>query len=79
MATGCWSKGRRGQLAELVADSTIREVLEHPAGRDLLYEHGYDVGEGFVDVLSQWQSLRDAARSGRLRNLEVLIDELNQG
>jgi len=60
-------------------DSTIREVLERSkAGRKLLYEHGYDVGNGFVDVLSQHQSLRDAARAGRLRNIDALLETLNQ-
>jgi len=61
-------------------DSTIREVLENSqAGRQLLYEHGYDVGNGFVDVLSQYQSLRDAARAGRLRNVDMLLETLNRG
>ena len=60
-------------------DSTIREVLENSqAGRHLLYEHGYDVGNGFVDVLSQYQSLRDAARAGRLRNVDTLLEALNR-
>ncbi len=61
-------------------DSTIREVMERKseAGRRLLYEHGYDVGNGFVDVLSQHQSLRDAARAGRLRDVEGLLDALNR-
>jgi len=60
-------------------DSTIREVLENSrAGRQLLYEHGYDVGNGFVDVLSQYQSLRDAARAGRLRNVDTLLEILNR-
>lgn len=59
-------------------DSTIREVLEWgEAGRQLLYEHGYDVGNGFVDVLSQHQSLRDAARAGRLRDVGGLLEALN--
>ena len=38
---------------------------------------GYDVGEGFVDVLSQYQTLEEAARSGRIRNLDALLGELN--
>ena len=45
-------------------------------GRSLLYRHGYDAGEGFVDVLSQYQSLEEAHRSGRLRELPQLLDEL---
>jgi hypothetical protein len=59
--------------------STIRDVLTaHPEGRKLLYEHGYDVGQGFVDVLSQYQSLLTAARAGRLRDLDGLLEKLNQ-
>ena len=60
-------------------DSTIREVVERSeTGRRLLYEHGYDVGNGFVDTLSQYQSLRDASRSGRLRDLTGLLEALNR-
>jgi hypothetical protein len=66
-------------MAEFNAESTIRQVLEeHPTGRELLWDFGYDVGEGFVDVLSQYQTLREAARGGRLRNVEGLLDALNQ-
>jgi hypothetical protein len=46
-------------------------------GRDLLRRHGYDVGEGFVDVLSQYQSLEHAYRGERLRDLTGLLKELN--
>lgn len=60
-------------------ESTIREVMtrlgEH--GHDLLRNHGYDTGEGFVDSLSQYQSLERAARSDRIRDLVGLIGELN--
>jgi hypothetical protein len=67
-------------MAEFSVDSTIREVVERrPDGRRLLYEHGYDVGNGFVDVLSQHQSLRDAARAGRLRDVDGLVKALNGG
>ncbi len=68
-------------MAEFTLDSTIREVVDRRAGagRRLLYEHGYDVGNGFVDVLSQHQSLRDAARAGRLRDAEALVEALNRG
>lgn len=59
-------------------DSTIRGVLQWgEAGRQLLYEHGYDVGNGFVDLLSQHQTLRDAARAGRLRDVGRLLEALN--
>ncbi|HYZ02752.1 MAG TPA: hypothetical protein VFA92_14745 [Candidatus Binatia bacterium] len=58
--------------------STVREVLDgHPEGRQLLYEFGYDVGVGFVDVLSQHQSLLTALRAGRLRDLDGLLQRLN--
>ena len=66
-------------MAEFTLDSTIRDVVERSeAGRRLLFEHGYDVGNGFVDTLSQYQSLRDAARGGRLRDLPNLLDALNR-
>jgi hypothetical protein len=66
-------------VARFGAESTIRQILnEHPQGRKLLYEHGFDVGQGFQDVLSQYQTLLTAARGGRLRDLEKLVDELNQ-
>jgi len=61
------------------AESKIREVaarLGEP-GRELLRKHGYDVGVGFVDVLSQYQNLERAARADRLRDLEGLLRELN--
>jgi hypothetical protein len=67
-------------VAEFTPESTIRQVLErHPNGRHLLWEHGYEVGEGFVDVLSQHQSLLDATHNGRLRDVEGLLAELNRG
>ncbi len=46
-------------------------------GRDLLRRHGYDTGDGFVDILSQYQSLEHAARTERLRDLSALLQELN--
>ena len=57
----------------------IRDVVEAlgDRGRELLRKHGYDVGEGFVDVLSQYQTLLHAARQDRLRDLEGLLGELN--
>jgi len=61
-------------------DSTIGDVVSrHPDGRGLLYEHGYDVGDGFIDVLSQNQSLLSAERGGRLRDLPALLARLNRG
>jgi hypothetical protein len=66
-------------MGEITADSTIREVVERgETAWRLLYDHGYDVGNGFVDVLSQHQSLRDAARSGRLRDVQGLLEALNR-
>ena len=57
----------------------VREVVERlgERGRELLRKHGYDLGEGFVDVLSQYQTLEHAARTERLRDLDGLLKELN--
>ena len=49
---------------------------EPERARELLFRHGYDVGEGFVDSLSQWQTLETAARAGRIRDLDKLLQEL---
>lgn len=58
--------------------STIREVLELGGfGEAALRRHGYEVGEGFVDILSQYQTLDEARRMGRLRDLAGLLEELN--
>ena len=59
--------------------SKVREVVETlgDRGRELLLKHGYDVGEGFVDVLSQYQTLEHTARTERLRDLDGLLKELN--
>jgi len=60
-------------------DTKVIEVVSRlgDRGRDLLRRHGYDVGEGFVDVLSQYQSLEHAYRAERLRDLTGLLAELN--
>ena len=60
-------------------ESKVREVVERlgERGRELLRQHGYEVGEGFVDVLSQYQTLEHAARQERLRGLPALVAELN--
>ena len=60
-------------------ESKVRDVLAQlgDKGRELLRQHGYDVGEGFVDVLSQYQTLEQAARTERLRDLSTLVAELN--
>ena len=61
------------------ADSKIADVVGRlgDRGRDLLRSHGYDVGDGFVDVLSQYQTLEHAYRVERIRNLKGLLAELN--
>jgi hypothetical protein len=60
-------------------DSKIRDVVATlgDRGRELLRKHGYEVGEGFVDILSQYQSLERASRTDRLRGLDTLVAELN--
>ena len=62
-------------------DTKIRDIVEATGDRgvDLLRRHGYDVGEGFVDVLSQYQTLEHASRVERLRDLDGLLAELNTG
>jgi hypothetical protein len=81
MGTGCSSgRSRRPQLPSAFGpDSKVREVLAKlgERGRDVLLRHGYDVGEGFVDVLSQYQTLEHAKRTERLRDLDGLLAELN--
>ena len=59
--------------------SKVRDVVATlgDTGRELLKKHGYDLGEGFVDVLSQYQTLEHAARTERLRDLDGLLKELN--
>jgi hypothetical protein len=59
--------------------SRVRDVVERlgDRGRQLLLEHGYDVGEGFVDVLSQYQSLQNSEQTERLRDLAGLLAKLN--
>jgi len=66
-------------VAEFGPESNVREVLAAlgDRGRDLLRRHGYDTGDGFVDILSQYQSLEHAARTERLRDLPALLQELN--
>ncbi len=67
------------ELLRFRPESKVRDVLETlgDRGRQLLRRHGYDVGEGFVDVLSQYQTLEHAARTERLRDLGGLLQELN--
>ena len=60
-------------------ETKVREVVDRlgDPGKELLLKHGYDLGDGFVDVLSQYQSLEGAARQERLRDLDGLLRELN--
>jgi hypothetical protein len=60
-------------------DSKVRDVVDKlgERGREALLRHGYELGEGFVDVLSQYQTLEHAARTERLRDLDGLLGELN--
>ncbi len=65
--------------AALTPESKVRDVLNRlgDRGRDALLKHGYDVGEGFVDVLSQYQTLQHAAETERLRDLDGLLAFVN--
>ena len=65
--------------AHYTPDSKIADVVGRlgDRGRDLLRRHGYDVGDGFVDVLSQYQTLEHAYRVERIRDLKGLLAELN--
>jgi len=62
-------------------ESKVRDVVARrgDGGQEALLRHGYDLGEGFVDVLSQYQTLEHAARMERLRDLDGLLRELNAG
>lgn len=64
---------------EFGPETKVRAVIAAlgEKGSEVLRKHGYDVGEGFVDVLSQYQTLEHAAQTERLRDLEGLLKELN--
>ena len=66
-------------MPDFTPESKIRDVVAQlgDRGREALKRHGYDTGEGFVDVLSQYQTLEHAARSDRLRDLNGLLVALN--
>ena len=70
---------RRLGGVDLTPQSKVRDVLNRlgDKGREVLLKHGYDVGEGFVDVLSQYQTLQHAAETERLRDLDGLLDYVN--
>ena len=65
--------------ARFTPESKIRDVVDvlGDEARALLRKHGYDVGEGFVDILSQYQTLEHAWRTERLRDLDGLLQGLN--
>ena len=65
--------------SQIGPSTKIRQVVDAlgERGRDALRRHGYDLGDGFVDVLSQYQTLEHAARTERLRDLDGLLAELN--
>ena len=60
-------------------ETKVRQVVDTlgERGREALRKHGYDLGEGFVDVLSQYQTLAHAAQTERVRDLDGLLQELN--
>lgn len=66
-------------MSGFTRESRIRDILEREPdrGRELLFRHGFDLGEGFVDVLSQYQTVETAARGGRLRDVDDLLAQLN--
>jgi hypothetical protein len=64
--------------ARFTPESRVIDVVNgSPEGRNLLYKHGYRLGEGFVDGLSQFQRLAEAETMGRLRDLDGLLTALN--
>jgi hypothetical protein len=67
------------EVAVFSPKSKVRDVVEKlgDRGRQLLREQGYDVGDGFVDVLSQYQTLEHAEQTERLRDLAGLLAKLN--
>ena len=67
------------EVAVFSPQSKVRDVLNllGDRGGEVLLEHGYDVGEGFVDVLSQYQTLEHAEQTERLRDLAGFLAELN--
>lgn len=65
-------------MPEFSPESRIVDVVHgHFKGRDVLFRYGLNLGEGFVDVLSQYETLHEAWRQGRLRDVEGLVRELN--
>jgi len=78
-ALSCVSWNRRRVPETFTPASKVRDVVDRlgERGRRLLAKHGYDVGEGFVDVLSQYQTLEHASRTERLRDVETLVKYLN--
>ena len=66
-------------MSRFDAHARVIDVLAAPGGAVALTRRGYPLGDGFVDGLSQYQSLSEAEMSGRLRDLAGLLEELNSG
>lgn len=66
-------------MSRFTRESRIRDLLaaDERRARDLLFRHGFDLGEGFVDVLSQYQTVEMASRTGRLREVDAFLEEVN--
>ena len=66
-------------MPDFSSESRIVDVVNaHAEGREILLRYGLNLGEGFVDVLSQYETLHEAAREGRIRNVPELVRELNR-
>lgn len=63
-------------MADFTRQTRIKDLAAAGRGRELLWRHGYQLGEGFSDVLSQYATVDEAAGDGRLRDLEGLLREL---
>ena len=66
-------------MSEFTRASRIRDILDRDEkrGRELLFRYGFDLGEGFEDVLSQFQTVEMAHRTGRLREVDEFLAQLN--
>ncbi len=66
-------------MSDFTRASRIRDILDRDEkhGRDLLLRYGFDLGEGFVDVLSQYQTVEMAHRAGRLRDVDEFLAQVN--
>ncbi len=66
-------------MSGFTRQSRVHDVLarDEKRGRELLFRHGFDLGEGFVDVLSQYQTVEMAHRTGRLRDVDEFLAQVN--